>query len=516
MAHPVAHRGIIELLSHHCGVIACLLMGVFSAGGAAGWCEPPAIEARVTDSTNLVIEAQLAPDRVILRLANPVHNWFAGTFSQLPTEQPVTMGFTMDGNGSARSRADVAKWQGLRPVLTYANPLLPSAYEWFYKDAKGTWISGDPLKTGEAARAGTGKVPLQTAIPAAVAPTCLSPDGSLWVPWQEVDAAEALPSTNIFRVTQRFVQSTATVAMRVPCPPTYLESYYQQLTAARLPGVIIDTVGTTPKGRGLRVIRLDPPTATFATTPHPTILIYAREHATETDGSWVVIGMMRWLLSTVPSAKNAREHITWLLVPLMDPDAAATSTFRLGECFVARDPVQPEAMAYATYVISRLAAGQSLDVIVNVHNIECQEGPNLFCPLLNPQQREVATQVNTKLFSAVREAGMTVGDPAGVNTGTMSMRWSGWCAANFQSVDLNYEVNTRAPTSRLTLPHSQRLGEIMARNLAICILSPTWAPLRAQHLTRLTQWQADRTAWWAAADHPIERRAPFETLSLGY
>lgn len=216
-------------------LVLCLVLAL--AGNAAGPQEPPAIDIIPSDGANLTLVDQLAPNRLLMELSPSVHNWFAGTFTNLPLGQPVTFGFSMTGKDSRGSVADVSKWRGLQPEMTYADPTRYESYEWFRKDARGHWISGDLCKPEAERDAGTGTVPDQQAIPGGLAAEFLSADGSYWSPWREVDATEVLTGVNIFRVTQTFHAPTATVAMRIPFTYTYL----QEFLARQGPQVFVGT-----------------------------------------------------------------------------------------------------------------------------------------------------------------------------------------------------------------------------------------------------------------------------------
>jgi len=222
--------------------------------------DPTPIALTPQDGFNLAVVDQITPHYVIVKLASPAHNWFAGTFTNLPTDKAVTIGLSMAGNDTRGNAADVKKWVGLMPVMTYADPTQYETYEWFRKDAQGRWVSGDPFKQGEARFAGTGKTPEQAVIPKEVAAQFLSADGQYWQAWREVDTAEAVPGINVFRITQRFARPTATVAMRVPYTYTYLQAFLAKLQAAKLPGVTVDEIGDTPEKRKLQCIRVEDPT----------------------------------------------------------------------------------------------------------------------------------------------------------------------------------------------------------------------------------------------------------------
>jgi hypothetical protein len=279
--------------------------------------EPPAITTIPSDGLNMIVVEQINPYYVITTLDPPVFDWFAGTFTNLPTDKEVTIGLNMAGMDSLRNNADVSKWVGLKPVYTYADPTQYEAYEWFQKDAEGRWISGDPFKTGDAKYAGFGKVPIQHIIPDDLAEEFLSRDGKYWQPWHDVNETEVITNINIFRIKQKFHHKTATVAMRVPYAYTYLQSLIQHLGMAKIPGINIEEIGITAEKRKIQVIRINSQLSyTDNIDKRRTVLLIAREHATEHDSSWIVTGALSAILNNSSVNVDLRKNITWLIIPI--------------------------------------------------------------------------------------------------------------------------------------------------------------------------------------------------------
>ena len=464
---------------------------------AAGTPPPAAKPAIVAaDGENLLLSEVLSPEHLILSLSHPVHDWFAGTFTHLSTAAPTTFEFSMDGNDTERDPADVVKWLGLLPVFTYADTTKYESYEWFTKDTQGRWVSGDPFKHGDARLAGTGEVPEQQVIPAKLAAQFLSADRNYWSPWCAVEKAKAQPALNCFRFTQRFAAPTATVAMRVPCTDTFFQAVLDKLRLAHLPGVSVDVIGASAHKRPLQAIRLDPPAAGSAGKDElPTVLVYAREHGTEQDGSWLVYGMLRWLLSEDEGARQARQGLHWLLIPILDPDGAAEAHFNVGDNYVATGTPTPESLAYAAYLVRWIDAGHRLDLVVDLHSIECAEGPHLFCPFVYVNQQALVTAFNQTCFDRISAAGYNAGIPQGVSTGIQPMRLFGWAIRCFGSEALTFEANSRNPLDPLTLARTQQLGALLARQLALHVTSPDVAPLRTEMIRLLTERKTQRETW---------------------
>lgn len=466
------------------------------------------------DGFNLKVVETLPSDHVVLTLTTPVHNWFAGTVTDLPTDRPVTLGMSLTGQGSGSLPADVAKWQGLRPVMTYADPTRFETYEWYTRDAEGRWVSGDPCRQGEVRFAGSGRVPVQQAIPAEVAGNFLSPDGAFWSPWCELEDAFAAPKVNIFRVTHTFAQPTATVAMRVPYTYTYLQTVLARLRAADIPGVTVDEIGETTGGRKLQIIRVTDPDDPRANAH--TILVTAREHATEPAGSWVVQGMLNALLRD----QTLRTGRTWLLVPILDPDGSAEAVNeRITELFRKTDkPKTPiEVRLYIQYMTQYITEGGQLDIALSLHNVEANECANLYCPLVDISAMDMTEQINRLLFDNLRTKGFLLDYPSNPwYKGFLSFRFYSWCTKRYHSLGLVYEVNDRYPPHRLHLHQLAQLGETIATQLTRWTVSDIGRSFHNTNLEFLVKHRKNRKEYYLNKQHNVGSRTLHEMINLGY
>jgi len=406
---------------------------------------------------------------------------------------PNTYGFSMEGKG------DVSKWNGLSPVMTNANPNNYQAYEWFAKDDKGRWISGDIGKTRDAKFAGTGNVPRQHIISDELARAFLSPDGKFWFPWRDI-SGEAVPKLNIFRTTFSSGTTDACVAMRVPYTYIYQQTMLAKLKAAKYPGVSIDEIGVTPDRRKLQVIRIDDPEHitpikntgdtltfdgkhipqyTFNDPPkndmygHRVILVMAGEHATEHASSWAIDGILRSLLTDTPEAAKLRKDTTWLLIPILDPDGRARSEFAsLTNKFYNQRGDMPainntptETIAYASYIRAFVNSGRVLTTAVTLHNVECNEGPVVYSPFGIAEAWEPTKALNNTYFTRLRAHGYKVGSDIPLEGGQQQMRFYGWCGMKFGALPFAFEVNDRYPSQRMTVKDLQDVGADLAYSL---------------------------------------------------
>jgi len=501
-------------------LLVAVLLSLCAAGALVADPPPeaPPIAIVPRDGFNLEVSEQITPTYAVVHVASQAHNWFAGTLAQLPTGVPVTLGLSMAGKGGT-APADVGKWVGLRPVMTYSDPTRCDTYEWFTRDAQGRWVSSDPLKRGNAKYAGTGPVPFQTAIPEAFAAQFLSPDGAYWSPWREVDDTEVLTNINVFRMKQTFQAPTATVAMRVPYTYTYLQAFLARLQAANLLGVYVDELGATPGGRKLQIIRVEDPQPAGTPETQRTVLVLAREHATEPAGSWALQGMLNLLLADSPETRALRRHHTWLILPIMDPDGSANATFdRLTEMFYCQwEKTPPEVLAYTRYFADFIAAGHSLDVAVNLHNVEANETPNLMCPFINHGDEETTFAFNRRCFAELRKAGYQTGEPDRPwNYGFNTFRLYGVLETHYRTLGLAYEINECFPDNRLSPARVAGLGALLLQQLAAWCASPDGIERHRQILDRLQQFRQQRQAYLTEKQRDAKDRNPHELITLGY
>ena len=475
------------------------------AGNAAPPAPAPPREIAISPAPgfNLQIIGRPAKNVLMVRPNPPIHNWFAGKFTNLPVGQPVEIRIEMAGCDTGAGIADTKKWAGLRPVYTYADPEQYASYEWFRRDNHGRWVSGDFSKQGDARFAGRGDLPAQTAVPAQLAARCLSEDEQFWYPWGEIEGGKNNTRTRTFTFTVTPAAPMMTIALHVPYLLGYEREMIARLKAAHLPGVFVDELGQSAAGRPLYVIRVDDPddptplqitpagkpTIHLAhwgnqplpmTDAHPIVrlatapdrpwgekrlmLLDAREHASEQPGSWVVLGALKALLADTPAAHRLREHTTWVLLPIFDPDGVATAEFdRCGETCVAMQkgdtPVStPEALAYFSYLRAFVNAGWFYGAAATFYGLECNEGTPACCPFCPVEDMEKNIAFNRYWFKRLQAMGTLAGPEYPWDTGDEPSRLASGSAMKYHALGLFFEVNDRYPGNRLTLEGLESLG----------------------------------------------------------
>ncbi len=212
------------------------------------WVQATQIDIAPVAGFNLEIIDRPAINSVTVKPNPHIHNWFAGKFVNLPVGAPVVIRVDMNGCDTPGNVADTAKWEGLRPLYSYADPEKYESYEWFRRDARGRWRPGDLFKRGAARAAGNGETPEQSAVPAALAARFLGEEGTFWSPWGEIEGCKHDTVTRTLTITITPAALVMTIAMHTP----YLLSYEQQmlarLQAAHFPGVFVDRLGESAGG----------------------------------------------------------------------------------------------------------------------------------------------------------------------------------------------------------------------------------------------------------------------------
>ncbi len=417
---------------------------------------------------NLGIAGQLRPDILYLTPTAPAQNWFAANLTNLPTDQPIALRILAGRNTVTEIHAGVANWGEFYPVMTCADPANYASYECFTRDERGRWVSNDPCKQGENRFAGAGPTPVQTVIPERTAAQYLTVDRA-WCAWRDLQFVDAVPTLNMFEMQEIFPSASACIAMRVPYTTAYAQAFLERLRAAHLPGVTVDEVGVSPAGRALRVIRVtDPadPADAGSVADHRTVLLIARDRGTDHAGSWVVHGALLALLASTPEARKLRENTTWLLLPLLDPDAAAAAlTMRIPDSFwsdMDPPPTDRGVQAFLRYFNDYTREGCTIDLALTFSSATTTRSENLACPRVDAAQRTALADFTRTLYPTLVAARFTTDTPSAWIVGRADRRLGGWCAFQFGSLAPFFEISDRHPITRLSLPRLQQLGAQLA------------------------------------------------------
>ncbi|MHB9023306.1 MAG: M14 family zinc carboxypeptidase [Armatimonadota bacterium] len=528
--------------------------------------QPGQIEISPVEGFNLKIIGRPAANVLEVKPHPPIHNWFAGKFINLPVGQTVEIRLNMTGCDTPGNVADTAKWSGLRPVYTYADPEKYASYEWYRRDAQGRWISGDLFKRADERYAGAGKAPVQSVIPAPLAEKFLSLDSNTWSPWGEIEGGKNDTATRTFTFTFQPAAPTMSLAMHIPYLLSYEREMLARLQTARFPGVFVDMLGASAGGRPLYMIRVDDPEdpATLQITPPANPIFYpakfsnksylmtenrpivrlaqlpgrawgdkrlhfldAREHPSEHVGSWVVLGALKELLADTPHAAQMRKGMTWLLLPVFDQDGVAAGVFdlRTDSCVLSqseaighRHVCGPEALAYNCYLRAFANAGWFFAAAATFYNMECTDGKVVSCPFTWMADKDRAVAFNRFWFTRLQAAGI----PAGPETpwggvGWLPFRLATGCTSRYKALSLSMEVNDRYPGYRLNLDGIELLGADYARAITEWIVTPEGARVM-EHFRAAQQGRlAEMEQWWSGqTDGSPDTPRLFDVIVQGF
>lgn len=165
-------------------------------------------------------------------------------------------------------------------------------------------------------------------------------------------------------------------------PPYPLARVHKLLADVKArPGVRIDVLGQSVRGRDLHLVTV--------TSPGPTadrkrVWIIARQHGWETGTSYVLEGALRFLVSDDPQARACRDRFVVCLVPTMDPDGLVEGHVRFNalgydlnrhwpEVDPSREDVRakmPEIWCVKKALFASLDRGEHIDFLLNLHNTE--------------------------------------------------------------------------------------------------------------------------------------------------
>lgn len=308
--------------------------------------------------------------------------------------------------------------------------------------------------------------------------------------WHYISEVWADWSIKRLSLVHTFADDRVYVAMRVPYTPGLAEAYIARLEKNPLAKVI--TVGKSKEGRPLRVVKIGGGSDEDERNK-PCILMYAREHGNEQDSSWAAQGAIDWLLSDAEEARSIRGQFTVLLIPLLDPDGAARGLYEnLTHSFAYKRHSTPEPIAYAAFFRKWIDAGQRLDVITNLHNVESAEQPHVSCALMEPGRGRLreCQALHQRVVRLLEVDGFVV-SPTPWKEDYAVFRLGGFLSLYYGPLHLPYEVNSQDRGQHLTLWQIQHAGRGLLLASAQFLGASDSHPL-ALSITRTRQVRLER------------------------
>jgi hypothetical protein len=179
--------------------------------------------------------------------------------------------------------------------------------------------------------------------------------------------------------------------------PPYVPADLGRLLAevGRRPGVVVEVIGKTARGRDLHMITVTDPEV--ADEQKRSLWLMARQHAWEAGTSYVAEGAIRFLTSDDPKAREIRRVCVFRLTPMVDVDGCAEGKVRFNanghdvnrhwDVVDLRRREFLERMPEIWYAKKAIVSAGRIDLLVNMHNTETNE----YLETVAKDQRAVAT-----------------------------------------------------------------------------------------------------------------------------
>jgi hypothetical protein len=201
-----------------------------------------------------------------------------------------------------------------------------------------------------------------------------SSDGVNWLPVEEASYNASGPS-----LTYTIDMPSNRVA--IAHVPPYTLANFRNLSddLSRNPDVIVETIGRSVEGREIPLITVTD--RSVVDRNKKVIWLMFRQHAWESGSSWTGEGLMRFVSSANPVARQIRKDTIVKVLPLCDPDGVFHGTVRfnrygfdLNRNWDVIDPVKmPEITAERKAIFDWVHASRRIDFFLTLHNDEYNE-----------------------------------------------------------------------------------------------------------------------------------------------
>ncbi len=398
---------------------------------------------------------RIAPDHFAVHIGRGFCNWF-----MFRIEGAKGRTVTID-----LSNAPIRKWKTLNPVYSYVEDI----------NALDSFAVERPRAPRKPRRAANGP---------------LIPDTS-GQKWHFVEDVKVEGTT--LRLRQRFEADRAWLAMKYPHTCEYNERFLDRLAKLRSSSVKVMEIGRSKEGRPIRLVKI----GRGGEDRKPCVLLYAREHPTEHDTSWVAEGAIRFLLSNTREARAIRERFTFLVIPILDPDGAVRSRYRNIIATFASGGETPESLVIAAWLKKWVDEGKRLDLAISLHNVESNETRHLLCAIMAPDRIGHCRAFNSRLMQAMKgyHLNRNVWDK-----GYRLFRLAGFAGEYYGALPMYYEVNSQAPSRHLTLAELREMGGRFVRGAAKYFASRSG--LRT--FDEVTKLRTERNLRWRKYAHLFE------------
>ena len=189
--------------------------------------------------------------------------------------------------------------------------------------------------------------------------------------WQRIEDVSYDTAQHTFTFSQTFNQDSVWIAYAHPYPISRYEKFITSL--AGKPFIELEKIASSTEERDIWLISITDPG--IPEDNKKTIFLMALQHAGEDAGGFFAEGMVHYLLSDSPGAKEVREQFIFKVVPMMNPDGIFHGVTRynaqgedLNNIWINSNRKQPEVAGVKSWVEDWYAGGKTIDLFIDVHN----------------------------------------------------------------------------------------------------------------------------------------------------
>ena len=131
------------------------------------------------------------------------------------------------------------------------------------------------------------------------------------------------PTATSLQIVSQFPSQKIWFARYVPYHYTRLTKYLAKLSGH--PSVTLRDIGRSPGGLTIPILTI---TDSASIAPKQRVILHARTHPGEVGGSYVIEGLVNYLLSDEPLAKSLRERSIFTIFPMVNVDGVVAGNNR--------------------------------------------------------------------------------------------------------------------------------------------------------------------------------------------
>jgi len=189
--------------------------------------------------------------------------------------------------------------------------------------------------------------------------------------WERISDVKYDSATRNFWFTHKFNQEPVWIAYAHPYSYLRLKDFHDSLKNNEY--VQVEEVTKTKEGRPIKMLTITD--HQVADSGKKTIFLMAMQHAGEDAGSFLLEGLVNYLISEDEAAKTARAKFVYKVIIMMNPDGVFNGTSRynmemedLNNIWLNEQKMQPEVQGVQGWVEAWYAEGNKIDMFLDIHN----------------------------------------------------------------------------------------------------------------------------------------------------